>query len=74
MLLYLTCFLTSFPAPGRGPASPSWGGPTVLLPTLPCWGSPSSRLLLPPVTLTSFGSSQRSSLQSLPRYPSLRRF
>lgn len=35
VLLYLKCFLTSFPAPGRGPASPSWGGPMFLLPTLP---------------------------------------
>lgn len=35
MLLYLKCFLTSFPAPGRDPASPSWGGPVFLLPILP---------------------------------------
>lgn len=49
MLLYLKCFLTSFPAPGRGPASPSWGGPMFLLPTpapLPHQGSPGSQLLL----------------------------
>lgn len=46
-------FLTSFPAPGRGPASPSWGGPVFTLPScpcphpaLPCWGSLSSQLLL----------------------------
>lgn len=62
-------FLTSFPAPGRGPASPSWGGPCSPShpapphPALPCWGSLSSQLLLAiPSTLTSFGSSQCSHL------------
>lgn len=60
-------FLTSFPAPGRGPASPSWGGPLFSPPILP----PSPALLgqpefpaaaCHPFTLTSFGSSQRSRL------------
>lgn len=61
MLLYLKCFLTSFPAPGRGSASPSWGGPMFLLPTLPHWPSRAAHVpnccLLPPFTLTSFSSS-----------------
>lgn len=40
VLLYLKCFLTSFPVPGRGAASLSWGGrvPTRALPL--SWGSP----------------------------------
>lgn len=79
VLLYLKCFLTSFPAPGRGSASPSWGGPMFLLPTLPHWPSRAARVpncCLPPpsFTLTSFSSSQCSCLQSLPCFPFLSRF
>lgn len=63
-------FLTSFPAPGRGPASPSWGGPVFSLPScpLPCpalLGQPEfpAAACPPPLfSLTSFGSSQCSRL------------
>ena len=58
----MKCFLTSFPAPGRGPASPSWGGPMFLLPTLPhcppgAVQVPNCCLPSPPFTLTSSSSS-----------------
>lgn len=80
MLLYLKCFLTSFPAPGRGPASPSWGGPMFLLPTLPHCPTRATQVpncCLPPpsFTLTSFSSSLNApASEACPVSPSLAAF
>lgn len=70
MLLYLKCFLTSFPAPGRGAASPFWGGPLSHACPAATLGQPSPMLLLATFPIPALFSVPASRLL----YSLLRRF